>query len=48
MVRAAVANYPTGHLNPQGAIIEVLGSLEDAAVQTRLVILKYGLPDECS
>ncbi len=46
MVRAAVTNYPTGHLNPQGAIIEVLGSVEDAAVQTRLVILKYGLPDE--
>ncbi|MCK9375373.1 MAG: ribonuclease R [Syntrophobacterales bacterium] len=46
MVRAAVANYPTGHLNPQGVILEVLGSVEDAAVQTRLVILKYGLPDE--
>jgi len=46
MVRAAVTNYPTGHLNPQGAVIEVLGSVEDAAVQTRLVILKYGLPDE--
>ena len=46
MVRAAVSNYPTGHLNPQGAILEVLGSVEDAAVQTRLVILKYGLPDE--
>jgi ribonuclease R len=48
MVRAAVTNYPTGHLNPQGAVIEVLGSVEDAAVQTRLVILKYGLPDEFS
>jgi ribonuclease R len=46
MVRAAVTNYPTGHLNPQGAILEILGSVEDAAVQTRLVILKYGLPDE--
>ena len=46
MVRAAVSNYPTGHLNPQGVILEVLGSVEDAAVQTRLVILKYGLPDE--
>jgi ribonuclease R len=46
MVRAVVTNYPTGHLNPQGVIIEVLGSVEDAAVQTRLVILKYGLPDE--
>jgi ribonuclease R len=46
MVRAAVTHYPTAHLNPQGAIIEILGSMEDAAVQTRLVILKYGLPDE--
>ena len=46
MVRAAVTHYPTAHLNPQGAITEVLGSMEDAAVQTRLVILKYGLPDE--
>jgi ribonuclease R len=46
MVRAAVTHYPTAHLNPQGAVIEVLGSVEDAAVQTRLVILKYGLPDE--
>ncbi len=46
MVRAAVSNYPTAHLNPQGVILEALGSVEDAAVQTRLVILKYGLPDE--
>ena len=45
MVRARVTNYPTAHLNPQGEIIEVLGSMEDAAVQTRLVILKYGIPD---
>ncbi|MDD2904354.1 MAG: hypothetical protein PHU44_18150, partial [Syntrophales bacterium] len=46
MVRARVTNYPTAHLNPQGEIIEVLGAVEDAAVQTRLVILKYGIPDE--
>ena len=46
MVRAAVTHYPTGHLNPQGVVIEVLGAVEDAEVQTRLVILKYGLPDE--
>ncbi|MHB8067392.1 MAG: ribonuclease R [Desulfobaccales bacterium] len=45
MVRARITNYPTAHLNPQGEIIEALGSVEDAAVQTRLVILKYGLPD---
>jgi ribonuclease R len=45
MVRAAVTHYPTDHLNPQGLVVEVLGAVEDAAVQTRLVILKYGLPD---
>ena len=46
VVRAAVTTYPTAHLNPQGTILEVLGAMEDAAVQTRLVILKYGLADE--
>ncbi len=46
MVRAAVTHYPTGHLNPQGVVTEVLGDVEDAEVQTRLVILKYELPDE--
>jgi ribonuclease R len=45
MVRARVLHYPTAHLNPQGEVIEVLGAVEDAAVQTRMVILKYGLPD---
>jgi len=48
IVRAAVTHYPTAHLNPQGAVLEVLGPVEDAAVQTRLVILKFGLPDEFS
>jgi len=46
VVRAAVTSYPTAHLNPLGAVLEVLGALEDAEVQTRLVILKYGIPDE--
>jgi ribonuclease R len=46
VVRAAVTHYPTGHLNPQGIITEILGDMEDAEVQTRLVILKYELPDE--
>jgi len=46
VVRAAVTHYPTGHLNPKGVVTEVLGDVEDAAVQTRLVILKHGLADE--
>jgi len=46
MVRAAVTHYPTGHLNPQGVVTEILGEVEDAEVQARLVILKYELPDE--
>ena len=45
VVRAAVTHYPTAHLNPQGAVVEVLGAMEDAEVQTRLVILKHGIPD---
>ncbi|OGP69942.1 MAG: ribonuclease R [Deltaproteobacteria bacterium RBG_13_58_19] len=45
IVRARVTHYPTGHLNPQGEIIEVLGPVEDAEVQARLVIAKYNLPD---
>jgi len=46
VVRAAVTRYPTGHLNPQGVITEILGDVEDAEVQARLVILKYDLPDQ--
>ncbi len=46
VVRAAVTHYPPGHLNPKGVISEVLGDVEDAEVQTRLVILKHGLADE--
>jgi len=46
VVQAAVTRYPTDHLNPQGVILEVLGPVEDAEVQTRLVVLKYGLPDK--
>jgi ribonuclease R len=46
VVRAAVTHYATGHLNPQGTVVEILGALEDAEVQTRLVILKHGIPDE--
>jgi ribonuclease R len=45
VVRARVTHYPTAHLNPQGEVVEVLGDLEDAAVQTAIVISKYGLPD---
>lgn len=46
VVRAAVTHYPTGHLNPKGVITEILGDVEDAEVQARLVILKHGLADE--
>jgi ribonuclease R len=46
VVRAAVTHFPTAHLNPQGTIIEVLGAMEDAEVQTRMVLLKHGIPDE--
>lgn len=46
VVRARVTHYPTAHLNPQGEVVEVLGALEDAAVQTLIVINKYNLPDK--
>jgi ribonuclease R len=45
IVRAGVTHYPPAHLHPQGAVTESLGDVEDAAVQTRLIILKFGLPD---
>lgn len=46
VVRARVVHYPTAHLNPQGEVAQVLGALEDAAVQTHIVIGKYNLPDK--
>lgn len=45
VVRARVIHYPTAHLNPQGEVVEVLGPLEDAEVQTHIVVGKYNLPD---
>jgi ribonuclease R len=46
VVRARVTHYPTAHLNPQGVVVEVLGPVEDAEVQTHIVVGKYGLPDQ--
>jgi ribonuclease R len=46
VVRAKVTYYPTAHLNPQGEVIEVLGPMEDAEVQTLIVVGKYSLPDQ--
>jgi ribonuclease R len=46
VVRARVTHYPTAHLNPQGEVVEVLGPMEDAEVQTYIVLGQYGLPDQ--
>jgi len=46
VVRARVTHYPTAHLNPQGEVVDVLGPMEDAEVQTYIVVGKYGLPDQ--
>ncbi len=46
VVRAKVTHYPTAHLNPQGEVVEVLGPVEDAEVQTHIVVGKYSLPDQ--
>ena len=48
VVRARVTHYPTAHLNPQGEVAEVLGPMEDAEVQTLIVVGKYSLPDQFS
>ena len=46
VVRARVTHYPTAHLNPQGEVVDVLGPMEDAEVQTLIVVGKYSLPDQ--
>ena len=46
VVRARVTHYPTAHLNPQGEVSEILGPMEDAEVQTLIVVGKYSLPDQ--
>ncbi len=48
MVLVELTDYPDFRRNPTGRIVEVLGDPNDMAVQTRLVIRKFALPDEFS
>ncbi len=46
MVTVEITRWPTETRGPVGRVIEVLGSIDDPGVDTRLIIRKYGLPDE--
>ncbi|MBP1635573.1 MAG: ribonuclease [Acidobacteria bacterium] len=46
MVTAAITRWPTETRGPVGRVTEVLGSIDDPGVDTRIIIRKYGLPDE--
>jgi ribonuclease R len=46
MVIAAITRWPTATRGPIGRVTEVLGSIDDPGVDTKIIIRKYGLPDE--
>jgi ribonuclease R len=44
-VAVQVTEWPTRHLPPQGKVVEVLGRKGEPGVDTRSVIVEFGLPD---
>jgi ribonuclease R len=46
VVVAAVTHWPTATRGPVGHVVEVLGTVDDPGVDTRIVIRKHHLPDE--
>jgi ribonuclease R len=44
-VAVRVTEWPTRHLPPQGIVVEVLGRKGEPGVDTRSIIVEYGLPD---
>lgn len=46
MVTVEIARWPTETRGPVGRVTEVLGSIDDPGVDTRIIVRKYGLPDE--
>jgi ribonuclease R len=46
MVVAEITKWPTATRGPIGRIVEVLGDVNRPGVDTRIIIRKYGLPDE--
>ena len=45
MVTVEITRWPTGTRGPVGRVTEVLGSIDDPGVDTRIIIRKYSLPD---
>jgi ribonuclease R len=45
MVTVEITRWPTETRGPVGRVTEVLGSIGDPGVDTRIIIRKYGLPD---
>jgi ribonuclease R len=46
MVVVELTRWPSATRPPLGRVIEVLGSLDDPGVDTRIIIRKHGLPDD--
>jgi ribonuclease R len=46
MVVAEITRWPTATRGPVGHVVEVLGDVDQAGVDTRIIIRKYALPDE--
>jgi ribonuclease R len=46
MVTVEITRWPTSARGPLGRIIEVLGDIDEPGVDTRIIIRKYGIPDE--
>jgi ribonuclease R len=46
MVVAEITTWPTATRGPVGRVVEVLGDVNRPGVDTRIIIRKYGLPDE--
>jgi ribonuclease R len=46
MVTVEITKWPTATRGPIGRVTEVLGAIDDPGVDTRIIIRKYGLPDE--
>jgi len=45
MVAAEMTRPPTATRNPVGRVLERLGSLDEAGVDLKVIVAKYGLPD---
>ena len=48
MVLVEITRWPTATRGPAGRVVEVLGRIDEPGVDTRIVIRKYGIPDEHS